>query len=180
MVRFLDKIIIVTRIRLGILCTEYNNLFYEIAGAVMVAVTSGASSAAIPLPGPDVVVDVTLLISTLAIYNKSLGLKNLSPDVIDKLPKDVQEIITKKYQFNNVKEFLGSTGAKTLLKSMFVEEGLKFIPIVGQVLGAGISFTFMLHYLLRCIKDLEKAALAVWDSRIQRATKEYSDPDKND
>ena len=165
---------------MGILCTEYNNLFYEIAGAVGVAITSGASSAAIPLPGLDVVVDVALLVSTLTIYYKALGLDNLSPDVIDKLPKDVQEIITKKYQFKNVKEFLGSTGAKTLLKSMAVEEVFKFVPIVGQVLGAGISFTFMLHYLLRCIKDLEKAALAIWDSGIQGGTKKYSDPDKND
>ena len=144
------------------------------------AVTLGVSSAAIPLPGLDVVVDVPILISTLTIYYKALGLDNLNPVVTDKLPKDIQEIITKKYQFKNVKEFLGSTGAKTLLKSMFVEEGLKFIPIVGQVLGAGISFTFTLHYLLRCIKDLEKAALAIWDSGIQRGTKKYGDPDKND
>ena len=170
----------VTRIRLGILCTEYNNLFYEIAGAVGVAVASGVISGGIPFPGLDVAVDVALLTSTLAIYYKELRLNNLSPDVIDKLPKDVQEIITKKYQFKNVIEFLQSSQAKTLVKSMAVEEGLKFIPIVGQVLGAGISFTFMLYYLLCCIKDLEKAALAVWDSGIQRGTKKYSNPDKND
>ena len=152
--------------------TNYSNFFYKIAAAAGVAIASAASSTAIPIPGPDVVVDVLLLISTIAVYYKIFGLNNLSPDVIAKLPQNVREIITKKYQFKNVNEFIQSTAAKTLVKSMAVESGFKFIPIVGSVLGAGISFSFMLYFLLNCIGDLEMAALAVWDIRIQSGMKE--------
>ena len=140
------------------------------------ATTSGVSSAAIPIPGPDVAVDVGLLITSLAIYYKEFGLNNLSPDVIAKLPQDVQEIITTRYQFKNVNEFIRTTAAKTLVKSMAVEEGFKLIPMLGSVAAGGISFSFMLYYLWCCINDLEKAALAVWDSGVQCAQNEYDHP----
>ena len=137
-----------------------------------------ASNAAIPIPGLDLMLDIALLITTIGIYYKKFGLTELSDDVIAHLPDDVQKIISTKYQAKNVKMFFRSIASETLVEAIAVEQGFKFIPIFSSVVGGCVTFGFMLHYLLRCIDELKKAALAVWDYAVQSGLEKCNDPAK--
>ena len=49
------------------------------------------------------------------------------------------------------------------LGALAAGEAAKYIPFVGIGIAGSISFAFTLRYLLRCINDLERVALAIWD-----------------
>ncbi len=105
-------------------------------------------------------------------YYRELGLDNLTGDQLAKLPTRIQEIIGNRYRIKSIKDLATSAASKKLAKSMAVEEASKVIPIVGAVIAGTISFTFMLDYLLRCISELEEAALAAWDDALKRSVED--------
>ena len=110
------------------------------------------------------VVDVNFIIVAVAIYYKELGLDDVSEAYQAKLPEKIWELITKKYRITNVKEFMQSTKSEALLKGSVAGKGFQLISTT----MSHFSMMFMtILYLLRCIKELEEAALAVWDCSTQ-------------
>ena len=133
---------------------------------------ASAGAGASPIPGVGVVADVALIINATSIYYREMGLDDLPVDQLAKLPTHIQEIINNRYRIKSVKDLATSAASKSLAVSMGAEEASKVIPIVGSVIGSTVSFIFMLHYLLRCISELEEAALAVWDDAVMRSVED--------
>ena len=136
------------------------------------ACASAGAGASIPIPGLGLVADVALIINATSIYYREMGLDDLPVDQLARLPTRIQEIIINRYRIKSVKDLATSAASKSLAMSMGVEEASKVIPIVGSVIGGTISFIFMLHYLHRCISELEEAALAVWDDAVKRSVED--------
>ena len=93
--------------------------------------------------------DDRLIKIVVAIYYKELSLENVSYVHQAKLPEKIREI-TKKYRIRSIEEFMQSIPFKVSWESTRTSRWSSY-------------FLNMMLYLLRCIKKLEEAALAVWD-----------------
>ena len=122
-----------------------------------------AATGVIPIPGVGVAIDAVLIGGTITVYYRQFGLYNTTPEELDLLDKKIKEII-ERYHFSSAAEFAKTVVTKTFGIILGVEEVSKFIPIIGMVIAGSISFASTLRYLLRSIKELEEAAMAVWDN----------------
>ncbi len=96
--------------------------------------------------------------------------------------KKYKEIIDR-YQFaslkRSIKEFTSTVVTKALGLMIGVEEISKYIPIIGVVIASSVGFAVTLHYLIRCINELEEAAIAVWDNAAKRSIQDGSDASRD-
>ena len=102
-------------------------------------VTAGAS--AIPIPGINVTVDVTMLMSILNFINQEFGLT----------PQQIQHLSTdKQVQLFQMITVTGSAWAGKLIT--------KWVPIAGQVAAAGLSFAALKWIGNQHIQDCARIA----------------------
>ena len=136
----------------------YVHFFFlnNIAQAVAVAAISAATGA-IPIPAVGATIDFALILGTVTGYFKQLGLSDKTSGQLEKYVH-----IYTRYQFQSVGEWLLKLACEEL-GALAVGEATKYIPLIGIGIAGSISFGFTLLYLLRCVNDLERVALAVWD-----------------
>lgn len=116
-------------------------------------VTAGAS--AIPIPGINVTVDVTMLISILNFINQEFGLT----------PQQIQHLSTdKQVQLFQLITVTGSAWAgKLITKSLVLvqltaAQAAKWLPIAGQAAAAGLSFAALKWIGNQHIQDCARIA----------------------
>ena len=116
-------------------------------------VTAGAS--AIPIPGINVTVDVTMLISILNFINQEFGLT----------PQQIQHLSTdKQVQLFQLITVTGSAWAGKLivLKKLSIQltaaQAAKWLPIAGQAAAAGLSFAALKWIGNQHIQDCARIA----------------------
>lgn len=109
------------------------------------ALSAGATI--IPLPGIDVGTDISLLVELIPAINRKFG---LTPEQIDGLDPQLQKLIL--VAVTSVgSELIGRLVTKQIILGVLQRVGLRvaakstlrFVPILGQALSAGLSFTAM-------------------------------------
>lgn len=119
-------------------------------------VTAGAS--AIPIPGINVTVDVTMLMSILNFINQEFG---LTPQQIQHLSTDKQEMITvtgSAWAGKLITKSLVLAVLKKLSIQMTAAQAAKWVPIAGQVAAAGLSFAALKWIGNQHIQDCARIA----------------------
>ena len=121
----------------------------------MVATASGPG-ALIPVPGLSMALDVVLLITEVKFYKSQLGLpdensyefENMTPEIKEKIQKFC---LTSAVQLGNL--------IAAYTASFAVEEFTRFIPFIGSVIAASISFSSTYCFLQRCLNEMKETAL---------------------
>ena len=123
-------------------------------------VTAGAS--AIPIPGINVTVDVTMLMSILNFINQEFG---LTPQQIQHLSTDKQvqlfQMITvtgSAWAGKLITKSLVLAVLKKLSIQMTAAQAAKWVPIAGQVAAAGLSFAALKWIGNQHIQDCARIA----------------------
>lgn len=119
-------------------------------------VTAGAS--AIPIPGINVTVDVTMLMSILNFINQEFG---LTPQQIQHLSTDKQVQITvtgSAWAGKLITKSLVLAVLKKLSIQMTAAQAAKWVPIAGQVAAAGLSFAALKWIGNQHIQDCARIA----------------------
>ena len=146
----------------------------------MATISAGAS--AILIPGVGAAIDLALIKGTIMAYYRQMGLSNTTSEERALLETKYKEIIDR-YQSaslkRSIKEFTSTVVTKALVVMIGVEEISKYIPIIGTVIASSVGFAVTLHYLIRCINELEEAAIAVWDNAAKRSIQDGSDASRN-
>ncbi len=130
--------------------------------------TISAGAGAIPIPGVGGAIDFALIRGTIMSYYIQLGLNDTTSEERALLDKKYNDIINR-YKSGSVKEFASTIVTKALGLMIGIEEISKYIPIIGVVIASSVGFAFTLRYLIRCINELEEAAIAVWDNAAKRS-----------
>ncbi|THF73868.1 hypothetical protein [Cohnella fermenti] len=123
---------------------ELNQIRAECEGMVNMGATVSAMLTVVPVPGVDTVGDVAIMLELLSTINKRFG---LSPEQIEQLDFVMKEKVLAiaittgsqligKLIISEIASFLLKKYGTRILTSQF----LKFIPLVGQAISAGISF----------------------------------------
>ena len=140
--------------------------------------TISAGAGAIPIPGVGAVIDFALIRGTIMAYYIQLGLINTTSEERALLDKKYNDIIDR-YKSSSVAKFGSTVVTKALGLMVGVEEISKYIPIIGTVIASSVGFAVTLHYLIRCINELEEAAIAVWDNAAKRSIQDGSDASRD-
>lgn len=109
------------------------------------SISGGA--AVIPLPGVDVGSDVAILMEMIPAINRKFG---LTPEQIAQLDEDTKKLVMLAIS-NLGSQLVGKTITKELITVALKKIGVrvatksivKYVPLIGQVAAAGISFTAM-------------------------------------
>ena len=115
----------------------------------LVNARSGASAlvAAVPLPGPDIAADVTILMEMIPAINRRFG---LAPDQVAELSPALQGVV-----LASISRVSSTLVGKALTKELVIavlkrvgvrlatKSAAKFVPLLGSVVSAGISFAAM-------------------------------------
>ena len=115
----------------------------------LVNARSGASAlvAAVPIPGPDVAADVSILLEMIPAINRRFG---LAPDQVAQLSPAMQGIV-----MGSISRVSSALVGKALSKEIVVlllkrvgvriaaKTAARFVPLLGSAVSAGISFTAM-------------------------------------
>jgi uncharacterized protein (DUF697 family) len=127
--------------------TELDRIKRECVSIVNKRASASGLAAAVPVPGADIAADVAIMMELLSTINKKFG---LSQDQIDGLDPETKkmllvivtsigsDIVGKLITKQLVAQLLKKVGARVAVKGV-----AKFIPIVGQLAAAGISFGAM-------------------------------------
>ena len=147
---------------------ELNALRDECKSMVTTRASLSAGAAVIPLPGADIGADVTLLLEMIPAINRKFG---LTPEQIDDLDPQFKKITL--VAITSIgSELIGKMVTKQLIMQVLKRIGVrvatksaaKFIPILGQVLAATISFGAMKmignSHVDDCYEVAKKALLA--------------------
>ncbi|XP_055330632.1 interferon-inducible GTPase 5-like [Paramacrobiotus metropolitanus] len=134
----------------------------------MIALTSGITGL-IPIPGASAAIDLTLVFTECSFYKHQLGLDPASLAAtaashgvdVHLLEKAVASclpsLVTKDLIFSLCKELAYQTSGQ------IVEEALKFIPIIGSLIAAPISYLLTRQALYTILDKMDNAANQVID-----------------
>ena len=132
---------------------------------------SGASAlvAAIPLPGPDVAADISILMEMIPAINRRFG---LAPDQVAELSPAIQGVVLasiSRVSSTLVGRALTKELVVILLKRIGVriaaKSAARFVPLLGSVVSAGISFAAMRMVGNKHVDDCHAVAKAAILSR---------------
>lgn len=124
-----------------------------------------AGATFVPIPGADMLIDVSLMVQVINHINREFG---LTPEQIEQLPSQKRILI---YEVINcvgtvlAGKVITAQAAVSLLKNVGIKLGnrqaARWMPIVGQLSAAALGYT-ALRYLGRAhIKDCERIAREV-------------------
>ncbi|PWC42121.1 hypothetical protein [Azospirillum sp. TSO22-1] len=136
------------------------------------ALVSGGASA-IPVPGPDAIADVAILLEMIPEINRRF---ELSPEQIDGLPPSLKAVVYAMIKKTGM-GLAGKVVTKQLVLQVLkgvagrvaVKQAAKFVPIVGNAVSAAIGFGAMKYVGNQhvddcfdvCIKLIESAEVEV-------------------
>ena len=124
-----------------------------------------AGATFVPIPGVDMLVDVSVMIKMIDHINQEFG---LTPEQIDRLPSHKRIIA---YQAINwvgavlAGKVITAQIAISILKTVGIKLGTKqaarWVPVVGQISAAALGFAVLRYLGREHIKDCEKVAREV-------------------
>lgn len=121
-----------------------------------------------PIPGLDIAVDVSLLLKMIKDITDMFGLNKSSLEYISTLSNSSQlkTIVGKASQF--LLKYVSTEAILIVLKrvsgTLAVKEFSKWIPMVGQVVAAGLGFKITYSLGLEIIQDSKKIAEEIFES----------------
>jgi hypothetical protein len=132
-----------------------------ISGRIWKVAATSALGGVIPIPGVSLAVDLSIITSEIKFYKSRIGLPEENSGEFQKMSSETQEKVRKYY-------WTSATEIATLLTtygvgSAAVEEGSRFIPLVGSAIAGGISFSSTYYFLQQYLNELEKTALYFLD-----------------
>lgn len=130
---------------------------------------ASAGAGAIPVPGVDIVADVSMLLELLPSITRKFGLEE---DDVEGLPPNIKSIIAKVLA-DIASDFIGKAITKDLIITVLKRFGVrvagkqvsKYIPILGTVVAATLSFTLMKVVGNSHVNDCEKAVIKIIKER---------------
>jgi Interferon-inducible GTPase (IIGP) len=153
-------------------------------GQTWVAAAVSAAVATPPVPGLSVMFDFSLTVGFVLFYKKQLGLDDESLAriaAIHRIPlyviQDELQKILPAHFFTAVPEFVISLVKKQAVGTA-TEEVLRYVPYVGSVICATVSFSIILSVLRNLLNVMEKAALALIDIVAERSVSDDEDDDE--
>lgn len=124
-----------------------------------------AGATFVPIPGVDMLVDVSVMIKMIDHINREFG---LTPEQIDRLPSQNKIIAYQAISWAGTVlagKVITAQVAISVLKSIGIKLGSKqaarWVPIVGQVSAAALGYTALRYLGREHIKDCEKIAREV-------------------
>ena len=132
----------------------------------LVNARSGASAlvAAVPLPGPDIAADVSILMEMIPAINRRFG---LAPEQVAELSPAIQGVV-----LASISRVSSTLVGKALTKEIVVlllkrigvriaaKSAARFVPLLGSAMSAGISFAAMRMLGNKHVDDCYAVALA--------------------
>jgi uncharacterized protein (DUF697 family) len=130
---------------------------------------ASAGAGAIPVPGVDIVADVSMLLELIPSITRKFGLEE---EDLGGLPNEIK-IIVAKVLADYAADFLGKAVVKDLILNVLKRFGVrvaskqvvKYIPILGQGAAAILSFTLMKVVGNSHVYDCEKAVIKTINER---------------
>jgi len=152
-------------------------------GQTWAAAAVSAAVAAPPIPGLSVMFDFSLTVGYVLFYKKQLGLDDESLARIAEIhhiplyviQDELQKILPAHF-FTAVPDFVISL-VKRQAVGTATEEVLRFVPYVGSVICASVSFGIILSVLRSLLNVMEKAAIALIDIVAERSVSDDEDDD---
>jgi purine-cytosine permease-like protein len=125
------------------------------------AATASCVGGLIPIPGVSLAVDLGIITKEINVYKSRIGLPEENSREFHKMSSETKEKVHKYY-------CTGATEIATLLttfgvRSAAIEEGSRFIPLIGSAIAGGISFSSTYYFLQQYLNELEKTALDFLD-----------------
>ena len=134
-------------------------IFLARAGAVAAA---SAGVNAVPVPVVGSAFNLAVVFEEIHNYRRQFGLPDKGSKEFEALNKESSTVLFK-YVFVNE----SWTSIAEVALELGLEEITKFIPIAGPLLSSAMSFFMVYHFLHKCINNLEKVALDIWDETVQ-------------
>ncbi|CAF1301050.1 unnamed protein product [Rotaria sordida] len=149
-----------------------------------VAAAVSAAVATPPIPGLSVMFDFSLTVGMVIFYKKQLGLDDESLTRIAQihhiplyvLQDELQKILPAHF-FTAVPDFVISLVKKQAVGTA-TEEVLRYVPYVGSIICATVSFSIILSVLRNLLNVMEKAALTLIDIVAERSVSDDEDDDE--
>jgi hypothetical protein len=134
----------------------------------MVAATSGAT-AAVPVPGLSLAVDLGLLTQEGNFYRSQLGIPEENSEEFDRLTPGLRAQISKFFVTSAVQS---GQLASVYAASSTAEEYVRYIPFLGGAIAGSISFTSTYCFLNGWLNGLEETALKILDETNARVVED--------
>lgn len=147
---------------------EMNQIRTECRLMVNRRATASAAVALIPIPGLDMTTDIAIMLEVLPAINRRFG---LSPEDVELLDSEIKaKIFVISTSIGS--QLVGKVITKELIEKMLKKIGVrvaakqiaKYIPFIGQIAGAGISFTAIKYlgylHIDECYKVCERVLSA--------------------
>jgi uncharacterized protein (DUF697 family) len=135
-----------------------------------------AAASVIPVPFTDIAADVVLLKQLIPRINAKFG---LSKEQIDEYSPQLAILVydaAKRVGTNMIGKYVTEKIIVRALKKMgtrlFAEQVMKYVPVLGQIVAAGISFTAMKMIINRHINECYKVAKTVMEANRRRTGRE--------
>ncbi len=126
---------------------ELDRVRVECYSMVTKRATVSAGSSVIPVVGVDVAADVALLLQLIPAINKEFGLSTEQIQGYDKDTKILLHGVIKNTGIALIGQELTKTLVTSVLKKVagrtFAKQFLKFVPVIGWAVNAGIGFAAM-------------------------------------
>lgn len=148
---------------------ELNQAYKDSKKIAKKAATASAVGGLSPMPGTDIAVDMTVLLSVLNKINRRFG---LTPEQIDTYDEKIKLAIyeaLKKVGARLAGKYITKEVIIAILKRLGIRitarQLAKFLPIIGQIASAGISYTAMKMVLNGHINECYKLCAEIINSR---------------
>ncbi len=118
--------------------------------------TLSAAGGAVPIPGASAVFDLVLVTAEVEEYKHQLGLDDETLDGLSKtyhIPKDT---LVGAVAMSNIPKIV-----TTMMAEHATETAIGFIPVLGQIVGAAMSFATTLAVLRLVLSKLREAAIKI-------------------
>jgi len=106
---------------------------------VSIAAAASAANAINPIPGADIAVDLSVLVKLFSEIREAYGLND---GFLEKLKQSAIPVVAR--LSNNVVQYAAKEGILLLIKNTLsrqaVKAASKYIPIIGQVIAAGLGY----------------------------------------
>ncbi|MEX1029125.1 MAG: hypothetical protein WDZ91_03650 [Paenibacillaceae bacterium] len=118
---------------------------------------ASALAAVVPIPGIDLGTDIAIMLQLLPAINRKFG---LSPEQIDELD-EATRVATLLIISSMGRQFVSKVITEEIIMLLLLKAGIRvtlkrmirFIPIAGQIVSAGISFSAMKYLGNQLIND---------------------------
>ena len=128
-----------------------------------------AGFAVVPVPGLSFSIDTAIMFHEVREYTTQLGIPVEGSHIFKTVSFTTQKMILSTHaRFSSSGKVL-AVFAKEASVGLAVEEASRFIPLVGSAIASSISFSCTIHFLRKCLNEIEEVALAVLEEAKHRS-----------